>query len=86
LVIDFLQKKIVDKWLHKFVILSALLFNERFLFDILTRFYLDFVIWVGQKQTPFEFKSVGTVLLLLLIMWIVAFLYLPLLLYLYTFF
>jgi hypothetical protein len=44
LLIDFLQKKIADNWVKKFLIYSAYLFNERLVFDTIIRFYLDLLI------------------------------------------
>ncbi len=38
--IDFLQKKIIDKWIRKFVIFSGYLFNERLVFDYVIKFYI----------------------------------------------
>jgi len=43
--IDFLQKKVVDKWMRKFLIFSAYLFNERLVFDYVVRFYIDLIVW-----------------------------------------
>ena len=43
--IDFLQKKVVDKWMRKFLIYSAYLFNERLVFDYVVRFYIDLIVW-----------------------------------------
>lgn len=59
LLIDFLQKKITDNWLRKFVIYSANLFNERLVFDRVIRFYLDLLIWPMHKFFIFEFNNVS---------------------------
>jgi len=40
--IDFLQKKVADNWVKKFLIFSSYLFNERLVFDKIIRFYLDY--------------------------------------------
>lgn len=78
--IDFLQKKVVDKWVRKFLIFSAYLFNERVVFDYLVRFYIDLVIWPTYRKTIYEFNNVSstiliTVLLLLVIFLIIVLLY-----------
>ncbi len=62
LLIDFLQKKIADNWVKKFLIYSAYLFNERFLFDKIIRFYLDLLIWPMHKLFIFEFNNVANTL------------------------
>ena len=66
---DFLQKKVIDRWVRTFVIHSGYLFSERFLFDIVVRFYIDFVIWPLYSYSLYEFNNVAatlTVTLLLL--------------------
>lgn len=71
---DFLQKKFIDKWLRKFVIYSGYIYSERLLFDWVIRFYLDLIIWTGQKKNLFEFSNVGFTLTTLLIFLILFFL------------
>lgn len=44
LLIDFLQKKILDIWLKKFVTVSANIFNERLLFDVIYRIYIVVIL------------------------------------------
>ena len=63
---DFLQKKIVDKWVRTFVIYSGYLFNERFVFDLVVRFYIDFVVWPGYSISLYEFNSVASTLVMTL--------------------
>jgi len=65
--IDFLQKKVVDKWVRTFVIHSGYLFSERFLFDIVVRFYIDFIIWPLYSYSLYEFNNVASTLTLTLI-------------------
>lgn len=77
--LDFLQKKLVDKWLRKFVIYSGYIYSERLMFDWVVRFYLDLIIWTGQKRIIFEFTNVATTLLVLLLTIIFFFLTLALL-------
>lgn len=72
--IDFLQKKVVDKWIRKFLILSAYLFNERLVFDMLIKFYIDTVLWSGQRFVIFEFTNVASLLFITLFALVVIFL------------
>lgn len=60
--IDFLQKKIADNWIKKFLIYSAYLFNERLVFDKVIKFYLDLIIWPFHKLSIFEFNNVANTL------------------------
>lgn len=59
--IDFLQKKVVDKWIRGFVIFSGNLFSERLLFDRVVRFYIDFIIRPLSLLSIYEFNSPGWV-------------------------
>jgi len=59
LLLDFLQKKITDNWVKKFLIYSAYLFNERFLFDSVTRVYLDTLIWPAHKLFVFDLHNIS---------------------------
>jgi len=76
--IDFLQKKFLDKWIRRFLIVSAYLFNERVIFDRLVRAYTDLVIWTGNKNTIFEFDNVASTLLVTHLMILTIFLTLTL--------
>ena len=64
--IDFLQKKIADKWIRKFVVYSGYFFNERWLFDHVVRFYINLVIWPGYSVNIYEFNNVASTLLVTL--------------------
>jgi hypothetical protein len=70
---DFLQKKIVDNWLKKFVICSANLFSERLVFDKVIRFYLDLLIWPMHKMFVFEFNNVSGTLFINLFVFFFSF-------------
>ena len=59
LLIDFLQKKILDKIIRKFLINSSYLFSERVLFKFITRFYMDFILWPQTLYSYFEFTNVA---------------------------
>ncbi len=60
--IDFLQKKVADNWIKKFLIFSAYLFNERLVFDKVIRFYLDLIIWPMHKLFVFDVNNVSSTL------------------------
>ena len=76
---DFIQKKIVDRWVRTFVIYSGYLFSERLWFDVVVRFYIDFVIWPGYQYSIYEFTSISTTLVtilsLLVLLFYLVFLY-----------
>ena len=72
--IDFLQKKVVDKWVRKFLVFSAYLFNERLVFDWVVRFYIDLVLWPGRRSAIFEFTNVASTLFITLLLLITIFL------------
>jgi len=72
--IDFLQKKVVDKWMRKFLIYSSYLFNERLVFDYVVRFFIDLIVWPGHKNNIFEFNNVSNTLLITLFLLITIFL------------
>ena len=77
--IDFLQKKVADRWVRTFVIFSGYLFNERWLFDLVVRLYIDLIIWPTYKVSLYEFNSVAptitNTLLLLILLVIIIYLY-----------
>ena len=72
--IDFLQKKIIDKWIRKFLIYSAYLFNERVVFDYVVRFYIDLVIWPSYRINMYEFNNVSSTILVLVLLLLVVYL------------
>ena len=73
MLIDFLQKKVADRWVRTFVIYSGYLFNERFVFDFVVRFYIDYVIWPTYRVSIYEFNSVSSTLTMTLFLLIVLF-------------
>ena len=73
LFIDFLQKKIIDNWIKKFLIISSYLFNERVLFDKVVRFYLDLIIWPMHKLSIFEFNNVSNTLFVIIFLFLLFF-------------
>lgn len=62
LLIDFLQKKIADNWIKKFLIRSSYLFSERLVFDKIIKFYLNLLILPFHKISIFEFNNVSNIL------------------------
>lgn len=72
--IDFLQKKVIDKWIRGFIIYSANLFSERLLFDRVVRFYIDFIFKSISNITIYEFNSASSVMLINLQLLIISFL------------
>ena len=62
LLIDFLQKKVADKWIRRFLICSSYLFSERVLFKFVVRFYIDSIVWPSTVISVFEFSNVTSLL------------------------
>lgn len=62
LLIDFLQKKVVDKWIRRFLVITSYLFSERVLFTFVVRFYTDTVIWPSNLFSIFEFSNISMTL------------------------
>jgi len=71
---DFLQKKTIDSWVRQFVIYTAFLFSERFIFDIIIRFYLDNIIWPLHNKSIIEVSNVSEILLLIILFYFIIFL------------
>lgn len=67
LLIDFLQKKVADKWIRRFLVCSSYLFSERVLFTFVVRFYIDYVVWPSTTKGIFEFSNVSLMLSAILI-------------------
>ena len=68
---DFLQKKLTDSWIRKFLIYSAYLFNERLVFDKIIRFYLDLIIWPSHFLSIFESTNVAYAILMMIFNFII---------------
>ena len=62
LLIDFLQKKVADKWIRKFLVCSSYLFSERTLFKFVVRFYIDTVVMPFSWGMVFETSNVAVML------------------------
>ena len=73
MLIDFLQKKVADRWVRTFVIYSGYLFNERFVFDFVVRFYIDYIIWPTYRTSIYEFNNVSSTLSFTLFLMILFF-------------
>lgn len=67
LLIDFLQKKVADKWIRRFLVCSSYLFSERVLFKFVVRFYIDYVVWPTTTFSVFEFSNVASMLSTILV-------------------
>ena len=65
--IDFAQKKSTDKFVRKFLIVSAYLFSERVVFDKVIRVYSDLIFFVSGYKAIYDFTSVSRMLLALLL-------------------
>lgn len=59
---DFLQKKLLDNWTRKFLIISTYLFNEKKIFDLVTRFFLIQILIPVKQVTIFEVNSLANLL------------------------
>ena len=85
-IIDFLQKKIVDRWIRNFVIFSGNLFSERLLFDNVVRFFIDFIFkpvsyfFIFESNSPTQIILVNLQLLLLFTV-LISLLYLSIILF-----
>ena len=62
LIIDFLQKKVIDKWIRRFLICSSYIFSERTLFQFVVRFYIDAVVWPFRLGSIYEAPNVSFLL------------------------
>lgn len=52
--IDFAQKKSTDLWIRKFVILTAFLFSDRYLFENIVGLYKNYFISILNLNSSFE--------------------------------
>lgn len=73
--IDFMQKKITDNWIKKFLIYSSYLFNERLVFDKIVKFYLNLIIWPLHKLFIFEINNVSNILFITVFLFLFFFLF-----------
>ena len=71
---DFLQKKVFDKWLRRFVVHSTNILSEKFMFDKLIKVYGDLVVWPGTQNFIFEFSNIASLFTALLLPFILLFL------------
>jgi len=62
MLIDFLQKKVADAWIRRFVIFTGYLFSERYVFENIVRFYLDNFLWQLHANSMSESTNVATML------------------------
>lgn len=73
LLIDFLQKKITDNWIKKFIIFSANLFNERLLFEKVIKIYLNYLIWPLHEIFIFEFNNISNLFFIVILLFLIIF-------------
>jgi len=59
---DFLQKKIADSWIKKFLISASYLFNEKLIFDLIIKFFINCILIPFHKFSIFEFNSLANLL------------------------
>jgi len=71
---DFLQKKTADLWVRQFVIYTGFIFSERFIFENIVRFYLNYLILPGHKFSFFETSNVSEMLNIIIYTYLLMFL------------
>lgn len=83
LLCDFLQKKIVDSWIKKFLITSSYLVNEKFFFENIIKFFLNLIIWPWNRFFFFEINTVSNLLLIIFLFFFLIF-YFIFIIYIFT--
>ena len=73
LLIDFLQKKITDNWIKKFIIFTANLFSERLLFEKIIKIYLNYLIWPLHEIFIFEFNNISNLFFVTILLFLIIF-------------
>lgn len=68
LLVDFLQKKFLDRWIRKFLVSSSYLVSERTIFKFIIKFYLDYLITPLTWLNIFEYTNISFTLLTILIL------------------
>ena len=76
LLIDFLQKKIINNWTQKFLVVSSYLFNERVVFDSIIKFFLELFIWPLHKLFIFQINNIGNLFTSIFFFWCLCFIFL----------
>jgi len=69
LIIDFLQKKIINNWTQKFLVISSYLFSERVIFESLIKFFLDLFIWPLHRLFIFQVNNVSNLFTAIFFLW-----------------
>jgi hypothetical protein len=69
LILDFLQKKVINNWTQKFLVISSYLFNERVVFDLIIKFFLDLFIWPMHRLFIFQINNVSSLLTVVFFIW-----------------
>ena len=70
---DFLQKKVADCWVRRFLIGASYLFSERLVFDTVVRFYLDTIIRALHHFSIFEFNNTANTLFAVICLFVLFF-------------
>lgn len=76
LLIDFLQKKVVNTWTQKFLVISSYLFNERVVFDSIIKFFLDLFLWPLHKLFIFQINNISNLFTSIFFFWCLSFMFL----------
>lgn len=76
LIIDFLQKKIINNWTQKFLVISSYLFNERVVFDSIIKFFLDLFIWPLHRLFVFQINNISNLFTFIFFLWCVSIIFL----------
>jgi hypothetical protein len=84
--VDFIQKKMTDNWIKKFLVYSSYLFNERLVFDKVVKFYLNLIIWPLHKLFIFEINNVANILFITVFLFFFFFLFFSFLFFFFLFF
>lgn len=69
LILDFLQKKIINNWTQKFLIISSYLFNERVIFDVIIKFFLNLFIWPLHQLFIFQINNISNLFTTIFFLW-----------------
>lgn len=77
--IDFVQKKSVDKVIRKFLIIAGYLFSDRLVFDRVVKFYSDTVLWLSHRQSIYDFNNIANTIFVLMFVIVILFLTITLL-------
>ena len=75
LLIDFLQKKIIDNWIKKFIIFSTNLMNDRLIYDKLIKFFLFLIINPFHKYNFLDVNNITNFFFFILLFFFFTFIF-----------